>query len=243
MDSIPLGIITYQRADYLRRTLESFINVNYESLPIFKPVVVLVQGSDDATMNLVLDEFGAWVDRVIELKSNHGCAWGYTLLNQELLEEGSDLIMHLQDDWLSTEPLFNYLDEDRFSGYENNKGILQLFKEREDVGYVRLRSSVWSKVSNRNRISGDYIKWRLWDTKFKKYSRISIGPAHYTFNPTIVRASVLRKILPVTEERNAMEKYHKLKLLVGHIRGNCFMHIGEERAVTSLKGDKKKWVK
>jgi len=243
MEKIPLGIITYRRPEYLERTMKSFININYECLSLFRPVVVLIQGSDDRTLSVVHDKFGTWVDRVIELKSNHGCAWGYTLLNRELIEYGTSLVMHLQDDWLTTEPIDNYLHEDKFSGYENNKGILQLFDERKDVGYVRLRSSVWSKVSNRNRISGEYIKWNLWETKFKKYSRISLAPAHYTFNPTIVRTSVLKKILPVTEERDAMEKYHKLGLLTGHIRGNCFMHIGESRAVTTLKGNRKKWVK
>lgn len=239
--NIPLGIITYQRPEYLKRTLESFFKVNYESLYIFKPVVVLIQGFDEETANVVT-KFNSHIDRIIALRSNNGCAWGYTLLNRELLEEGSDLIMHLQDDWLSTEPITNYLGEDRFSGYENNKGIFDLFEERKDVGYVRLRSSIWSKVSNRNRITGEYIKWSMWATKFKKYSRILIGPAHYTFNPTIIRTSVLRKILPVTEEHDAMEKYHKLKLLTAHVRGNCFMHIGEERAISG-EGKSKKWVK
>jgi len=238
---VPLGIITYQRPDYLGRTLTSFFNVNYDCLEEFRPVVVLVQGMDDATMR-VLDRFKERIDRIISLKSNHGCAWGYSLLNQELLEEGTDLVMHLQDDWLSTEPITHYLYEDDFSGYKNNKGIFQLFEEREDVGYARLRSATWSKVSIVNRISKKTIKWKKWDTKFNKYCRIVIGNAHFTFNPTIIRTSVLKRMLPVTEEHDAMEKYHKLGLLAGQVRGNCFMHIGEERATTEIRG-KDRWVR
>ena len=238
---IPLGVITYQRPDYLNRTLTSFFNVNYDCLEEFKPIIVLVQGMDGSTMN-VLDHFKEHIDRVISLKSNHGCAWGYTLLNRELLEEGTDLVMHLQDDWLSTEPLTHYLYEDRFSGYKNNKGIFQLFEERQDVGYIRLRSLVWSKVSIVNRITKDRIKWKRMDTKFNKYCRIVVGNAHFTFNPTIIRTSVLRRLLPVTGERDAMEKYHKMKLLAAQVRGNCFMHIGEDRATTDVKG-KERWIR
>lgn len=239
---IPLGILTYRRPKYLMRTLDSFFRINYESLCFFSPVVVLVQGAEDNTLEIVYNTFGTYIDRVIELNCNNGCAWGYTLLNQELIEYGTDLVMHLQDDWLTTEPIINYLHEDKFSGYENNKGIFQLFEEREDVGYIRLRSSVWSKVSNKNRITGSHIKWSLWNTKYKKYSRLAIGNAHYTFNPTIIRTSVLKKILPVTEERVAMEEYHKLKLLTAHIRGNCFMHIGHARAIAGEKKNEK-WVR
>jgi hypothetical protein len=237
---IPLGVLTYQRSDYLNKTLESFFKINYESLHIFKPIVVMVQGMDLVTSS-VLGKYGSYIDRVINLKSNHGCAWGYTLLNQELMEEETDLVMHLQDDWLSTEPLINYLDEDRFSGYKNNKGVFQLFEERKDVGYVRLRSATWSKVSVINRISRKKIKWNKWATKYNKYSRLVIGNAHYTFNPTIIRTSVLRRLLPVTKEQHAMEKYHKMKLLAAQLRGNCFMHIGDDRAVTKI-GKKEKWI-
>lgn len=240
---IPLGILTYQRPEYLEIALESFFKLNYECIDIFSPVVVLAQGADDDTLNLVYNKFGTYIDKVIELKSNHGCSWGYTFLNQELLEENTDLVMHLQDDWKSTEPLTHYLGKDSFSGYENNKGIFQLFEEREDVGYIRLRSSHWSKVSNVNRISRKRIKWNNWGTKFKKYVRVVIGNAHYTFNPTIIRTSVLKKILPVSEERDAMEKYHKLNLLVGHLRSNCFMHIGHDRAITEIAKGKEKWIR
>jgi hypothetical protein len=239
MVRIPLGILTYQRAEYLRKTLESFFNVNYACLDVFKPVVVLVQGKDPSTMS-VLDSFSDFIDRTIVLKSNHGCAWGYTLINQELIEEGTDLVMHLQDDWEATEPLNNYLSMDAFTKYKRGYGIKELFEKLPEVGYMRLRSVIWSKVSNTHRITGKGIKWKLWATKQKKYGRILTSDAHYTFNPTIIRTSVLKKILPVTKERDAMGKFHELNMLAAQLRANCFMHIGHERAV-GLEGGK--WVR
>jgi glycosyltransferase involved in cell wall biosynthesis len=238
MMKIPLGILTYRRAEYLDRTLDTFFHVNHACLEVFKPVIVLVQGRDDNTMS-VLSKHQDRINRVISLKSNHGCAWGYTLLNQELIEEGTELVMHLQDDWESTEPLTNYLNKDPFSGYDLSYGIFDLFRKRKDVGYIRLRSCRWSKVSNINRVTQKAIKWSMWATNSPKYCRILTGLAHYTFNPTIIRTSVLKKILPVTEELDAMEKYQKLGLLTAQLRANCFMHIGNNRAL----GDSKRWIR
>jgi hypothetical protein len=237
MMQIPLGVITYRRPKYLRKTLDSFFRLNYDVLEVFKPVVVLVQGADTHTMG-VLNHFHNYIDRVIELKGNHGCAWAYTLINQELLEEGTDLVMHLQDDWLSTEPLTHYLFEDR---YEHNKGIKQLFDERQDVGYLRMRSARRSSISSKNRITKEKIRWKKFGSKYERYNRVLIGNAHYTFNPSIIRTSVLRKILPVVKERDAMEKYHKLDLLTGLLNGNCFIHIGRDRATTKI-GKKERWL-
>jgi hypothetical protein len=239
---IPLGVLTYKRPDYLKRTLESFFHVNYDCLKVFKPFVVMSQGHDKATEN-VLKQFEDKIDRVIRLRANHGCAWGYSYLNYELIEEDTDLVMHLQDDWLSTEPLTNYLSMDEFSGYARSYGIKELFEMAENVGYIRLRSNIWSKVAIRHRITEKAIKWRLWETKYKKYGRIHLSNAHYTLNPTIIRTSVLKQILPVTEELDAMLKYHELKMRTAQLRANCFMHIGHDRAMTVLKTGKKRWVR
>ena len=160
-------------------------------------------------------------------------------MNYELLSENPDLVMHLQDDWLSTEPLTHYFEKDPFGRYENSYGIFDFFEKFPNAGYIRLRSNVWSKVSNEHRITKRPIKWKYWGTKYPKIGRIITSNAHFTFNPTIIKASVMKNLLPVDEELDAMIKYHDMGLVTAQLRANCFMHIGDNRAI----GEGGRWIK
>lgn len=112
-----------------------------------------------------------------------------------------------------------------------------MFEKCEWVGYIRLRS-ILSKVNKFNGISGEPLHYRRWPRRFT-WSRINLGNFHFTFNPTISRTWVIKKMLPLVGERDAMEKYHDMCLTSAQLNANCFNHIGDERALN----DKGKWMK
>lgn len=226
---IPIGILTYQRPEYFRATLESFVNLNYQCLDQFI-FVLLVQGVDNETAKIA-HEFYELFDKMIIRDDNKGCAWGYSKVSELCLAYDEPLVMHLQDDWLSTEPMTAYLD-----------GIKAAFDAHENVGIMRLRSNK-EKVCDRSRITSDIIKYRSAFPHEKYCNVLTAQHQHYTFNPTIIRASVLKKLLPFTKEHDAMKRYHELNLAGSQLRANCFRHIGNNRATSNVKGGKEKWVK
>ena len=222
---IPLTILTYNRPEYLYKTLESFFRLNYDCIDNFIPI--LLNQGDSEPVKEVLKDFKEYIDIYIE-KENKGCAWGYSYLMDKFLDY--PYVMHLQDDWYSTEPLTHYLDQ-----------IYWVLEGNPSVGYVRLRSSQ-SKVYTINGVSDEKIVYRRWPKRYT-FSRILVGNSHFTLNPTIVRSEVLKHILPITKERDAMEKYHELGLQAAQLKANCFNHIGVERAFTPGRGERKLWIK
>jgi len=221
---IPLTILTYNRPFYLDKTLDSFIRMNYDCLDSFYPII-LNQGTDEDT-ELVVQDYSDFI-KEYHKKENKGCAAGYSFINSKYLS--FPYLMHLQDDWYSTEPLSQYLDE-----------IFRLFENNRNVGYIRLRS-IHSRVCKRNRISTLPIEYKKWP-KEDIFSNILVGNAHWTFNPTIIRTEVLRKMLPVSKELDSMKKFHQLGMQSAQLDANCFSHIGIDRALTNVKG-KKVWIK
>jgi len=219
---IPVGILTYKRAAYLKRTVESFLDLNSDRLEMF-PLILLVQGGYDKNTDLVIDEYYHFFNRILISKENLGCAEGYNEIMGYSLMKNTELVMHLQDDWESRDSLANYIDE-----------IIELFEKHEDIGYIRLRAwRLGTRVCGRNRITKKGISYD------KVSDNIAKTTAHYTFNPTIIRSSVLKQILPFTEELDAMGKYHNLNMKAAQLYANCFRHIGEARAFIS----KGVWVK
>ena len=219
---IPLTILTFNRPECLDKTLDSFIRLNYDCLDNFM-LTILNQGTDKETREVV-HKYRDSVDIYIE-KENKGCAWGYTYLVEKFLDH--PYIMHLQDDWYSVEPLTQYLDQ-----------IYRMFEQNSNVGYIRLRSSR-SRVCKYNGITEERIQYKRWPRRFP-WSRIYVGNSHFTLNPSIIRSDVLKQMLPISEERDAMEKYHNLGLQSAQLEANCFIHIGFKRAMAE---GRKKWIR
>jgi len=210
---IPVGILTYKRAAYLKRTVESFLDLNSDRLEMF-PLILLVQGGYDKNTDLVIDEYYHFFNRILISKENLGCAEGYNEIMGYSLMKNTELVMHLQDDWESREPLSKYIDE-----------IIELFNMYKDIGYIRLRAwGIGRRVCKKNRLSKLGIEYN------KVSDNIAKSTAHYTFNPTIIRSSVLKQILPFTEELDAMRKYHNLNMKAAQLYAHCFLHIGAVRA-------------
>lgn len=212
---IPVGILTYKRAEYLKRTIESFMDLNHDRLEMF-PLILLVQGGYDKETDLVIERYYRFFNRILISKENLGCAEGYNEVMGYTLLRRTELVMHLQDDWESRDSLSTYIDE-----------IIDLFKQHEDIGYIRLRAwRLGTRVCGKNRITRTGISYD------KVSENIAKTTAHYTLNPTIIRSSVLKEMLPINKELDAMRKFHNLDMRAAQLYANCFRHIGEARALS-----------
>ena len=197
-------MITYNRPFYFEKTLSSFIEKNKPTIEKM-PIIINVQGkNEDKETNKIIKKYEKYIHRVITPGVNLGCAAGYSLLMAETLKLRLPYVVHLQDDFVSLEPLSDYLSE-----------LSKLLDENKDVGFIRLRTTQ-DKVNDHNVISRRKIKYK------KIVKNLGIGNGHFTFNPTIARASVIEKIIPTHSEKDAQEKYQKLGLKSGQLFGNCF---------------------
>ncbi len=207
---IPITVLTYNRPDYLKETLESFLEFNKSILDRFL-IIVLAQEDNNLATNKILDRYQQHFYKVIHTKNNIGCSRGYSFLMYEALKLGLPLIIHLEDDFVTNEPLIDYLP-----------GMIEIMCKMSDLGYIRLRSNK-DTVNQFNSISGRKI------THKQLINKTLIGNAHFTLNPTLCKASVINKIVPFDSEREAMKKYQKLGLRSGQLISNCFSHIGHDR--------------
>ncbi len=207
---IPVTIITYNRPWYFEKTLESFIEMNRSYLDRLL-IIVLIQGDMDKATDKIINKFKGQINNVIYSGENLGCAGGYNLLMTESLKLKQPYIVHLQDDFFSNEPLSGYIPE-----------LIEIMETNHKLGYIRLRS-IKDKVNDYNVISRRKIKYT------SKIKNTFIGNGHYTFNPTIIRSSVIKEIIPTISEKDAQKKYQRLGLKTGQLSASCFTHIGDER--------------
>lgn len=213
---IPVLIVTYKRPTLFKKTLESFLKLNRGNLDRFL-ITVLVQGDRDEDTVKTIHKYKSQLYDVICPGVNLGCAGGYGFLIKEALETDLPYLIYLQDDFLSNESLSNYLNQ-----------IIELLENSNDIGCIRLRS-IKDRVNAYNIVSRKKIKYK------KTVGNVAIGNAHFTFNPTIVKASILKSIIPITSERDAMEKYQRMGLKTGQLLAECFSHIGHERVKDWIK--------
>lgn len=203
-DKIAVTVLTSARPAYLERTLKSFFELN--DLRLF-PILVLVNDRDEGTekiINRYRDRFYS----VLHSDTYLSCLEGYSFLMKEALKLNRPYIIHLEDDFISCESLSIYLPE-----------LIGLMEEINNIGYIRLRS-VKDRVSDHNMVTREKIE-------YKKVGNIGVGNAHFTTNPAIIKSFVIRKIIPVVREDDAMHKYQELGLETGQLFADCFSHIGK----------------
>jgi len=213
---IPIVITTYRRPFYLKRTLESFFKWNVNNASQFV-IIILLQGDKDEDTESVLREHKTKINRIIRQGVNLGCARGYSFLMGEIAKEDWPYVVYLQDDFESNDSLSQYLSE-----------LIHLLESEREIGCIRLRS-IRDSVNPYNIISRRKMRYK------RTIGNVAIGNGHFTFNPTIARTAVVKEIIPVSSEKDAMKKYQKLGLKTGQLLSNCFIHIGRERI--------KDWVK
>lgn len=207
---IPVVIMTYKRPIFFEKTLESFIDLNGKNLEQFL-IIALIQGDKDEETEKIINKHKNQFYNVIYPGENLGCAGGYSLLMKEALKLNLPYIINLQDDFVSNESLSDFIPE-----------LIELMERNMNIGYIRLRS-IKDKVMDYNKISRRKIKYK------RVTGNVASGNAHFTFNPTIAKSSVIDKIIPTNSEKDAMEKYQKLGLKTGQLLTECFSHIGHER--------------
>jgi hypothetical protein len=203
-------VLTFKRPELLDRTLGSFFEANKRKINIFY-FLILNQDADPET-RAVIDKYKKeWPNsfaRVIDIVPNVGSSCGYSMLMCEALRAPVPYILFLEDDWESKQPLVDYIDE-----------ILKFLDDRKDVGFIRLRDAsnrVWRKHS----VTREPIIYT------PATEHILVGNAHFTFNPTITRSNIIRDIIPVYKERQAVVNYHeKIGLLSSQLNAKCFVDI------------------
>jgi hypothetical protein len=210
-DNIVMTLMTYKRGQYLKRTIESLLDKNPNILSRLR-IILLVQGPNDAPTESVIDEFKSIFDKILRPGINLGTGGGFTYLMKHSLDTECSFVLNLEDDWLSNEGFEKYLDE-----------ILKFLKKDEDVGFIRLRS-IEEKISPINLISKKEIKHDIVTANIRK------GNYHFSFNPIIIKTSVIPFLLPAQNEVTCEKKYELLGLQGAQLMAKCFIHVGNKRA-------------
>lgn len=148
-------------------------------------------------------------------------------MHRILLEmKDTEHILYLQDDWASKEPLYPYLDE-----------LLEVMDKTQKLGQIRLREKSFH-VCKKHRINKKLITY----TPVSEH--VSLSNAHFTFNPTLMPAAVVRYMISkdIHKEKAGMIAFHWGGFRSGQLNAECFHHIGTERAITiTPKGPR--WIK
>lgn len=240
-EKLAIGVLTYRRPDTLDKTLESFIRLNLPMIDRFI-IIVLIQDPDDETFDVAF-KHRRYIKEIFTYKENKGAGWGCSKTLEHLLEYGTEFVTFLEDDWMSTEPLIYYLDF-----------IFYTLRRFEDIGYVRLRSVRENVHTIRvNRFTKEdfwfkniYFKkdWRKFaygegEEVFKYFpfrpsrsdyvDTILRTNAHFTLNPSVYRSSMIKTMLPIRKEMDALSKYNELGLNSAQLNAHCFRHVGVKR--------------
>ena len=207
---IAVTMITCKRPYYLERTLSSFIEKNHNILGCLK-IIILIQDDHDGRSGQVVYRYRNHICKAFFRKENLGVSGAFSTVMDYAIKENLPYILHLEDDFISEAPLDEYLAD-----------ILDVFESCPRIGQVRLRS-IKDKVSLGNMVTNRKIFYR------PQQGRVVIGNAHFTYNPSLIRSTILNEILPVRSELEAMAKYEEMGLEAGQLVADCFVHIGKAR--------------
>jgi len=202
-------VLTYKRLDFLKRTVETFIEKNPKLCEELTFRILIQEATDDEVS--AVHNFGLF-NEIHVTALNIGNSLGYNMLSKASLRKKPEFILHLEDDWESLESLEPYMEE-----------IEIMFRLHPDVGQIRLRNFK-SRVCKSNKITGERVlQMQCTPTIYK-------GAWHFTLNPTITRASVIKSIIPFPSELMAVKNYHALGLQSAQLHASVFSHIGNERS-------------
>jgi len=221
MKPMPVVILSYNRPVHFEIVLKSFgRNCKYNH-PNFKevfPTYIVVQDYPCVKKTLdthIKNKDLPLVKGIHIFDENQGAGAGYNKGMEMALKEDPDYILFLEDDWVCVESISKHM-----------YSMTKYMDEHLEVGMMRLRSKE-ERVSTKQRMTGKKIVWE--ETGFKN---IYVSDAHWTFNPSIVRASTIRDLVPTGYGIVAIRDYQKLNMRTAKYDGFCFVHIGFERAVS-----------
>ena len=117
-----------------------------------------------------------------------------------------ELILHLGGGWVAATTDAGWLER-----------AAAILRSAPDVGQVRLRHSA-ERVLDHHMVTRRPLEWRdrggwLWSPS-----------AHFTFNPSMLRAADLARVLPAASERAAQERFLELRLASAQLLPGVFHH-------------------
>lgn len=211
--STVITILTGGRPGLLDKTVSS-LALWAPSFVESSRVVALVNGTDERATK-ILGDLG-WVDEVLHHEGTKMLPIGKAISHlMDAVDLGAvDYLFHLEDDWRC-----------------QNAGWLSraewILRKHKTVGQVRLRKwvprSTPGAVSRYHMVTKAVLKWDKARTPSFRYMR---ARAHYTFNPTLTRASVARRVFPCESEMHAARRFHATKCLVAQLLPGTFAHLG-----------------
>lgn len=207
-------MLTGDRPDLLRRTLES-LRAACPGL-LEESVVVALLNGDDAESAAYLGRL-PFVDEV--LRHTGGVlpigAAASRLMNALAERREVGAILHLEDDWEAAPT------PSAAGGWlKRARAILDAHPE---VGQVRLRS-VQEKVLAHHMVTRRAIRWE------RRPGFLLSVAAHYTFNPSLVRAGDVPSVFPCRSEGEAQERFLGAGFATAQCLPGVFRHIGAHRS-------------
>lgn len=195
-------ILTWNNIEGFAKTYDRFVEVNHINMEHYD-VLVVDNGSVDGTCDYLKFRNIEY----LSLESNEGVYFGTKAGWLSGLQIGYDFILNLQDDFPSKRyvpflDLFEYLDENK------------------DIALVRLNSK---KDKRKNLITQERIKYSKPEYLNEKYS-ISKNNYHFSFNPTLIRSSIIPQILDDDKPREGgiMKAFEKTGMSNSKIYPECF---------------------
>lgn len=217
MRKIALTVLSWNRAGFLRKTLDSLLLHNADAVKEMR-CIVLDNGSLDESRDF-LNSLDMW-DEKIYLEENIGFGAGTTQLLESFLKTDCDYLLHLENDWECLRG--GWIEES-----------IDFLDSLDDVGFVRL-SGRHVPYLNHNSVSKERLQWTEEIVFGDNFYKISNG--HYTTNPALLKRSAVEKIVPMVDELEGQGKYFKTGLRIGAmVRNQAFMHIQPSRRTPEWK--------
>ena len=214
---VAITILTGARPDLLDRTLSSILSFE-EGLLETAWICVLHNGSDDPT-DLVLEHRLKRIDRFRRTRDLLPIGPATSILAEEAEGSGRRFWLHLEDDWMATGDHPGWLEIAR-----------ALLRDDDEIAQVRLRRSS-EKVLTRHMVTRRPISWR-------EEGPFWISPdAHYTNNPSLIRAEEASLAWPAGGEKEAQRLWHAAgRKVTAQLDPGVFIHLGDDRSLRKETG-------
>lgn len=204
---LAVSLLTGGRPTLLRRSVESLVQAIPELFEQAR-VTALVNGDDAASAEFV-DRL-PFVNRVLRSSGRRlpiGPA-ASKVVAEALKPPGVRYLLHLEDDWEVSTLDVSWLAR-----------AASILDSEPQVGQVRLRHR-GERVRVRHMVTGQKIHWE------ERAGYLLSGSAHWTFNPSLIRADGAAATWPAYDEADAQRRFLKSGLWGAQLTPGVFRHIG-----------------
>lgn len=210
--TLGIGLLTGDRLPLLRRTIESLLELHDGFVLRSSTVIVLINGDDPETQFYV--EQLPFVAACLHHTGSVLPVGTATSVLMDFLEQqqGISHILHLEDDWIPELIAPNWLADAH-----------RILSEHPQVGQVRLRHTR-EKVLSYHMITRQPIRWQT------KEGFLLSPSAHFTFNPSLIRAQDVLDLFPCQTESEAQQLYLASGWASAQLVPGVFVHIGDRHS-------------